>query len=119
MDRIYYIRHREKKILYLDGSNVNFEEALPLIREAKEFIRSQPEKSLLTLTDLTNARFNDHVTQSLKEYVAGNKPYVIAAAVIGVTGLKQILLNSILKLSGRKLTLCDTKEQALDWLAGQ
>ena len=32
---------------------------------------------------------------------------------------KKILFNSLLKLTGRKLTLFDTAEQAKDWLAEQ
>jgi len=37
----------------------------------------------------------------------------------GITALKQILYNSIVKLTGKKLTLFDTLEQAKDWLAEQ
>lgn len=114
-----FIQHKGRKILYLDGSNCNAEEALTLIATARDIIRSQPEKSLYTFTDITNSRFNEKVTEAMKEYVAGNKPYVVAAAVVGVTGLKQIILNSILKISGRKLMMFDRHAQALDWLVEQ
>jgi hypothetical protein len=119
VERVYFIQHKVKKILLIDGSNCTIEEAPAALAKAREIIRSRPEKSVLTLTDLTNARFNDKIAAEMKETISGNKPYVYAAAVVGVTGLKQIFLNSILKLTGRKLALFNTVEQAKDWLAEQ
>jgi hypothetical protein len=55
----------------------------------------------------------------MKEFVIHNKPYVVAAAVVGVTGLKQVILNAVMKLSGRKLTAFNTLAAAKDWLAAQ
>jgi hypothetical protein len=55
----------------------------------------------------------------MKEYVASNKPYVVAAAVIGVTGMKQFIYNTVMKFSGRTIMLFDTIEQAKEWLAKQ
>jgi calcineurin-like phosphoesterase family protein len=119
MERVYFIQHKGKKILIIDGSNCTVEEAPATLAKAREVIRSQPEKSVYTLTDLTNARFDDKIALDMKETIAGNKPYVYAAAVVGVTGLKQIFLNSVIKLTGRKLALFNTVEQAKDWLAEQ
>lgn len=119
MERVYFIQHRGKKILFIDGSNCTVEEAPAHLAKARDVIRSQPEKSVYTLTDMTNARFNDEVAEEMKKNVAGNKPFVVAATVVGVTGLKKIFFNSLLKLTGRKLTLFDTAEQAKDWLAEQ
>jgi hypothetical protein len=55
----------------------------------------------------------------LKEFTRHNKPYVIAAAVVGITGLKQIIYNAVLKFSGRNLVAFDSVDRAKDWLAGQ
>jgi hypothetical protein len=38
---------------------------------------------------------------------------------VGVTGLKQVLLNAVIKLSGRKLTAFNTLAEAKDWLSAQ
>ena len=119
MERVNFIQYKGKRILYIDFSNCDIGEDLKVIEKAKKIIRSQPEKSIFTLTNFTDTRFNDETTVALKEYVAGNKPYVIAAAVVGVTGIKQILYNSIMRLTGRKLTLFDTMDQAKEWLAEQ
>lgn len=119
MERAYFIQHKGERILILDGSSCTVEDAPAHLAKAREIIRSQPEKSVYTLTDLTNARFIDKIAADMKETIAGNRPYVYAAAMVGVTGLKQILLNSVLKLTGRKLALFNTVEQAKDWLVAQ
>jgi len=54
---------------------------------------------------------------AMKEFVIHNKPYVVASAVVGVTGLKQIIYNAVMKFSGRKLTAFDSLAEAKDWLA--
>ncbi|MGA3282460.1 MAG: hypothetical protein ABSD50_15940 [Smithella sp.] len=119
MERVSFIEYKGKKFLYMDVSNLDAREMLENIANAKKIIRSQPEKSVFVLTDVTGMRFDSEVTTAMKEYVAGNKPYVVASAVVGVTGLKMIVVNSIMKFAGRKLVLFDTIEQAKDWLVQQ
>ena len=42
-----------------------------------------------------------------------------AIAVVGVTGVKWIIVQSLIKLTGRNIKLFDTRENAKEWLAGQ
>jgi flavodoxin len=72
---------------------------------------------VFTLTDVTNTTFNSKVSDAMKEFVVHNKPYIVASAVVGVTGLKQIIYNAVMKFSGRKLTAFDSLAEAKDWLA--
>ena len=60
-DRVKFIKHLEKEILLLDFSNSGAVELLKIIEDAKRVISTKPENSLLTLTDVTNARFNEEV----------------------------------------------------------
>ena len=113
MDRVYFTEYKGKKFLYIDMSKCNAEEMLAVIANAGEIIRKQPEKSVFSLTDVTGAWFDPDVNDAMKEFLSGNKPYVIAAAVVGVTGSK------IMKIFGRKLVLFDTTEQAKEWLANR
>lgn len=119
MDRIQFIDHNGRNILHLDFSGCNAEEVLTIIERSKEVIKSQAPNSLFTLTDVTNAGFNNRVSEAMKEFARHNKPYVAAAAVVGVTGLKQIIFNAVMKFSGRHLSAFDTIDQAKNWLAGQ
>jgi len=119
MDRVQFIQHKGKKILHLNFSECTPDEVLRVIEMAKAAIRTQSPGSVFTLTDVTNTAFNSKVSDAMKEFVIHNKPYVIAAAVVGVTGLKQIIYNAVMKFSGRKLTAFNTLDEAKDWLAAQ
>jgi hypothetical protein len=119
MERVQFIDHKGKKLLHLNFANCTPDEILSTIELAKPTIRAQAPQSVRTLTDVTNAGFNSKVSEALKEFVIHNKPYVVAAGVVGVTGLKQVIYNAVMKLSGRKLTAFDTMTEAKDWLAAQ
>lgn len=116
-ERVKFITHQDREILYLDFSNSKADEVLKIIEDAKEVIRTKPEKSILTLTDVTNARFNDEVGASMKQFAAHNKPYVRAGAVVGITGLKKIIFGAVMAFSKRNLESFDDIEAAKRWLA--
>jgi len=115
-EKVRFIQHDGKKILHLDFSRSKAEDVLATISAAKRAIGMQPEKSLLTLTDVTDARFNDAVAQEMKDFTAHNRPFVRAAAVVGVTGLKRIIFEAVIAFSGRKLSTFDSIEKAKQWL---
>jgi hypothetical protein len=119
MERIRFIEHRGKTILHLDLTQAKPDDILRLIDRAKPVIAAQPPQSVRTLTDVTDLKFNTTASEALKAFVAHNKPFVKAAAVVGVTGLKQIIYNAVVKFSGRNLVAFDTSSQAKDWLATQ
>jgi hypothetical protein len=116
-ERVKFITHHKKEILFLDFSNTLPHEVLQTIEVAKRVISARPEGSILTLTDVTNARFNEAVSDGLKKFTAHNKPYVKAGAVVGVTGLKRIIFNAVIAFSRRNLEAFDDVEQAKHWLA--
>ncbi len=117
MSRVRFIEHKGRKILHLDFTHCKPDEVLPVIDDAKSAIKTQPPKSVCTLTDVTEMGFNSKVSDAMKEFVAHNKPYVSAAAVVGVTGLKQIIFNAVMKFSGRQLHAFNSLDEAKDWLA--
>ncbi len=119
MVHVQFVEHKGKKILHLNFAGCKPDETLEIIRQAKSVIASQPTKSILTLTDVTDTAFNTEVADAMKEFAAHNKPYVIAGAVVGITGLKQIIFNAVLKFSGRHLAALNSVEEAKDWLTRQ
>jgi hypothetical protein len=119
MERIKFIEHKGKKILHLDFTQAHADEVIQIIREAKGVIAAQPKKSILTLTDVTDIKFNSATADAMKEFASHNKPYVSAGAVVGVTGLKQIIYNAVVRFTGRNLVAFDSRGQAKDWLATQ
>ncbi len=118
-DRVKFINHREKEILLLDFSESDSAQVLQIIAHAKNLISTQPHQSLLTLTDVTNARFNEQVGQGMKDFALYNKPYVKAGAVVGITGLKRVIFGAVMAFAKRKLESFDSRDQAMQWLAEQ
>jgi len=120
MARTQTIEYLGKKIFFIDFSNLKtFEEINAVTKEAKSYIHSQPPKSVSTLTSVEATHFNNEIQRMFTEYIKSNKNYVKASAVIGVTGLKQILYNTMMKLSGRDTRSFDTIELAKSWLVSQ
>lgn len=118
MDKIRFIEHKGKKILHIDMSNCLEDEAIAIIEGSKKIIRSQPPKSLLTLTDVTHTRYNAAVVAAFQEYAKGNKPHVKAAAILGINSIKKIIFNRIMEFSEREIIAFENPEKAKDWLAG-
>ena len=117
MNRIRFINHNGKQLLFLDFSSCKADEALKTINEAKKVIKDQPENSLLVLTDVTDGAFNTKVTDAMKEFAAHNRPYVKASAVVGITGLKKIIYDAVLMFSKRNISTFDSIDSAKEWLA--
>ena len=120
MQDVTFLTHKGVRILYEDLENAQREEVIPWIERAKVVIRSQPEKSVLALLNVKNAKFDTEITSALKEFAKGNEPYVKYAAIYGIEGLKEIIFKSVLTFTGRKnLVLCKTLEEAKDFLASK
>lgn len=116
-ERVRFIRHRSAEILWIDWTDATGEEILAAIAEAKRLIATRPHKSVRTLTTVTGARIERRVTDALKEYVAHNKPYVVAGAVVGLSDLKTVIFNFINRATGRSLRAMESVEVAKEWLA--
>jgi hypothetical protein len=116
-ERVRFIRHRGAEILWIDWTDATADDILAAIIEAKRLIATRPHKSVRTLTTVSGARLERRVTDALKEYVAHNKPYVLAGAVVGLNDLKTVVFNFVNRATGRSLRAMDSVEVAKEWLA--
>ncbi|MEW6701179.1 MAG: hypothetical protein AB1298_00525 [Bacteroidota bacterium] len=120
MEKISFIDHKGKKILLYDFSYTKkSDDVIVLIKQAGTIAKKQPPRSILVLTDVTEAHYSVETTQALKELAKENTPYVKASAVTGVTGIKKVIFDAILKFSGRDIKLFNSREEAFDWLVVQ
>ena len=115
--RVHFITHNGVKILFIDWSSATPAEVLEAINDARTIIAEQPAASVRTLTYVQHARMDRTVTESLKDYVAHNKPYVLAGAVVGLNDLKMIVFNTVNRVTGRNLRAMDSLDAAKNWLA--
>ena len=119
MSRVSNIDHNGTKILFLDFSKITSPEVPDVIKEATAIIHSSAPNSLKIMSDFTDALYNKETTENVKAFSASNKPYVKASAVVGITGMKKIIFTGIIAATGRKMNLCNTREEAKQWLATQ
>ena len=119
MERTKTILHREKQIICLDFSDCDLEQTRLVMVAGAALIRAQPLSSVLVLSDFTNTTHDARLTPELKEFTAGNAPYVKASASVGVTGMRKILFDAIMKLTGRNVPIFDHPDQAKAWLIAQ
>lgn len=112
------ICYKGKTIIYLDFSNLkHLSQINEVIQEATASIHKNPLGSVLTLTNINDMHFDTDITEAFKRFIAGNKPYVKAGAVVGVNGLKKIVYNAVMKFTGRDIVALDDLEMAKDYLA--
>jgi len=114
------ITHNGKAIFYMDFTGLReVPEIEDLVKKSKDYIRTKPEKSLITLTNIQGMHFNADIKNIFSEFVSGNKTYVSHGAVVGLSGLQRIVYNGIMKITGRDIRSFETIEIAKDWLVSK
>lgn len=107
--------HLNKKYLYLNYEGHTPAELLDLIDvQIKEIQNCKGQVYVLSNVKNTimSPEFMKKAKEEGKKYVAK----VEKSAIIGVTGLKRILVQSYISFTGSKFKLFETKEEALDYL---
>jgi hypothetical protein len=110
-----------RNFMFIDFSGFkNVDDFNKLIGLLKPAIAKYPLNTLNTITNLENVRIDTDFKEIAIEYMAHNKPYVKYGVIIGIDGIKKIMANTVIKLSGRKnMFFTFTKEQAVEWILGQ
>jgi hypothetical protein len=120
MARTQQITHKGKTIFFMDFSNLNIVEDINrVIGESIQHIRTKPMNSLYCLTNISGMHFSSEIKDLFQNFVKGNKPYVKASSVVGLSGLQQIVYNGLMKITGRDIKSFSTLEEAKDWLASK
>jgi len=111
------INYRGIEIFYLDFSELKAESEIQyLINDGKSLIRSQRVNSVYCLSNLENIHFSSNIKDMFIEFVKGNKSFMKASAVIGVSGIAQIVFNGVMKITGRAVRSFANAEAAKEWL---
>lgn len=119
-ERVRFLQHRGRSILLIDFSHLEeTDDIVAVARAAKEVVAKQPPASLRTLSNVRGARYSPPVMDAIKDLAAHNRPYVKAAAVVGMENLHRILFRAVLIFTRRNMEAFDSLEEAKDWLARQ
>jgi hypothetical protein len=109
--------YKGHKIILIDLKGVQPEGIKSRVEGAKKIIMASQPDSVLLLTDFRNMRYDHERTEYAKQVSKDIKPFVKKSALLGVEGLKKIILNSIITFSGRTnmKPFLEVKD-ALEWL---
>ena len=121
MDRVRFIEHKGRRIVLLDFAGITDPtQGLAAVAEATKFIGALPVGGdTMTLTDVTDTRYDRKIVEAFKEMTAKNRPIVRTAAIVSNSSLHRAAISMIALFSRRKLEVFDSRAQALDWLASQ
>ena len=120
MPSLKWIQHNSKRILYTDIASQKTEDLLDVVKRLKAEIEKEPPDSVLCLCEVTGGKTNNDINQILKEFVKYVDPYMKMITVIGLAGLQTIVFNAVLMFTrSKKLSIKNSREEALDWLAKQ
>lgn len=120
MPRAQQVSHKGKIIFHMDFTNLkNVAEINSVINDSVKHIRVQPLGSLLALTNISGMHFNNEVKDLFQQFIKGNKPYIKASAVVGLSGLQQVVYNGLMKITGRDIRSFSSPEEAKEWLIGK
>lgn len=118
--RTRFIEHRGRAILLYDFAGVaDVDLGLRIVEAAQPKILGQPPKSVRTLVTVKDSKFNTRIAKAVQELARHNKPFVLASAIVGLSGLQRVILTAVMRATGRTFVTFDDVGQAKDWLVSQ
>jgi hypothetical protein len=115
-DRIQFIAHQGKRILFVDCSHCSAEELEKMSQLVPSHVSGEPKGSVLLLADFTGAHFDRDAIERMKQDTVYDRPYLKRSAWFGTDTLPQVFYEHLKNFSQRDLPTFKTKEEALDWL---
>jgi hypothetical protein len=118
--RVHVIEHRGMEILRLDFSHIKRTEvALDAIAEARGAISTRAANSVRTLVEVSQSIFNVEIARALWRLARADRRNVRAAAVVGVSGMQEVVLRLVERMSRRTFGTFSDVEAAKNWLVEQ
>jgi len=116
MERVHFITHRGKRVLFIDHTSSTPEEMQRTMDEVERIVAGEPPNSLLTLSDFTGTQFDHKSADHMKVVATRDRPHVHRAAVVGGDSIPDVFYRALKSFSSRHFPKFKTREQALDWL---
>ena len=111
-----YLTHKGKRVLFIDYTQCkNTNEMLKVL----DLVRQEYEKSIgpfLALNDFTGTYGSSDFLNAAQKHKDLFDAKTSKTAVLGIVGIKKILLNGYNAFVKKKQMPFDTKEEALDYL---
>lgn len=114
------ITHKNKQIVLIDYTDCKSkEEMIATLRDAAELFKTSTEK-VLSLSDFTGTfGSKEFMEESKRLSIEVLRAKIEKAALLGITGIKKMLLQRFNAFSTNKLVPFNTKEEVLEYLVSE
>lgn len=113
---VEWVDHKGKKILHIKYAGLSDEAMLEQMKNATNMLVNTKSEENLVLTDMLDCFLNEKFVALAKEQGKISLPFSKKSAIVGVTGIKKILLKGVNAISPKSRVPFDTIEEAKDWL---
>ena len=115
-DRIRWIEHKGKQILFSDFSDLKGEECINAVKGFEDFLVNLGKHDLLVYVDARNCDLDDVGFNVGRKVAKMVKPYIKKEAIIGITKGKDTLITLVNIFSDLGIKSFNTMDEAIDWL---
>lgn len=119
MERVQFITHNGKQVLFVDARGCNPAEVVELTANTQDVVTAQPHGSVLLVADFTGVHLDKEAVTRLKETATRHVPYIRRAAWVGTGSIPETWMRSIETFSTRHLEPFETLDAALDWIVSE
>ena len=111
------VDYKGKKIIYVDYRGLTkIEQHIQNVEELNQAVK-ESKTPVLILSNFESVSVGSEYMNRVKEAGKENQSKIKAQAVLGVTGLKNILLQGYITFTGEKnMKTFDSETEAMDWL---
>jgi hypothetical protein len=116
---VEWIEHKGKRILYMDHRGCQPEQMIENLELGLKMVQeTPPQTKILLLVDIEGSVNDTAVMARLKEVGKEVEPKTEKEAIVGVHGVRHIMLSAYNRVTGAGKTqrLFDSQDEALDWL---
>lgn len=113
--KIEWITYKGFQILYSDYSGLSESEMISQMQEETRIILEN-KGCILYLANFTNTFISSDFTQAISADGKKTRRYIKKSAVVGITGIRSILLNAFIRISGIKAKAIDDLDKAKEYL---
>jgi hypothetical protein len=123
-NRVEWIKHKGKRILFCDYSNIRDEEEFirALVETETEVLKQAPGTLILMLIDATGSRITSNVTGKARELAAAARQREIPSsptAIVGLSSPAQKAIFMAMQFLRPDLRMAESVAAAKDWLVSR
>ena len=115
-ERMKWLTYKGHEILLDDYSNLKPDVFLPLINVVTDLTFKSGKENILLIVDVSNSYANKEIIAEFNVSGKRSKSLLKKTAVLGITGVKKILLNVVNRFTGLDAKAFSSLEEAQDWL---